>query len=148
VISRRTFAWILGLLPGAGWARAERRDPEAVRRELIGARDVVFEGVAVDMPQLAETGNSVPITVEVESPMTEADHVRRIRIVATGNPEPLAATFHLGPVNGVARISTRLRLARTQNVLVLAEHSTGRVTGAEVSVLVTLGACIDERWTD
>lgn len=148
MISRRTFAWVMALFPGFGSVLAARRDPEAVRRELIGARDVVFAGIAVDMPQLAETGNSVPITVDVESPMTEADHVRRIRIVATGNPEPLAATFHLGPVNGVARIATRLRLARTQNVLVLAEHSTGRVTGAEVSVLVTLGACIDERWTD
>ncbi len=148
MISRRTLAGLLGLVPGLGWALAARRDPDAVRRELIADRDVAWEGVTVDMPQLAETGNSVPITVSVDSPMTDADHVRRIQIVAPGNPEALAATFQLSPRNGVARVATRLRLARTQNVLVLAEHSSGRVAGAEVTVLVTLGACIDERWTD
>jgi len=151
MITRRTFTAAFGvgmaLAPGSGFSLTASQDPAAVARALIGGRKVVYEGVTIDMPQLAETGNSVPITVGVESPMSAADHVQRVQIIVPGNPEPLAATFMLAPANGLARISTRLRLARTQTVLVLAEHSDGRVTGAELPVHVTLGACIDELWT-
>jgi sulfur-oxidizing protein SoxY len=153
MISRRTFTQrsfigCAGLLPGVGWAASRRPDPEAILRDATSGRTVTWEGVTIEMPQLAETGNSVPITLSAQSPMTEADYVRRLSIVVPGNPEPLGPAFLLSPANGVARVSTRLRLARTQTVVVLAEHSDGRVTGAQLPVLVTLGACIDELWTD
>jgi sulfur-oxidizing protein SoxY len=152
MIGRRTVLAAMVLVPasGAGVARglSSTARPEALIRALVGDRPLRFEGVTIDMPQLAETGNSVPIAVTVESPMSAHDHVERLHVIAPGNPEPLAVTFQLSPANGVARVSTRLRLARTQTVLVLAEHSDGRVSAAELPVLVTLGACIDELWID
>jgi sulfur-oxidizing protein SoxY len=102
----------------------------------------------LDIPRIAETGNSVPIAVLVDSPMTPEAHVARVHVFVEGNPEPVAATFHLGPRAGIAEISTRIRLARSQNVLAVAEMSDGSVRSASVSVLVTLGACIEEIWTD
>ena len=79
--------------------------------------------------------------------MTEQAHVDRVHVFVEGNPEPVAATFHLGPRAGVAEISTRIRLAKSQNVLAVAEMSDGSVRSDSVSVIVTLGACIEEIWT-
>jgi len=148
VIDRRSFVAGLALAPAFARAFSEPGYPDALVRGLFGARIPVYTGVAIDMPRLAETGNSVPITVRVASPMLAADYVRRIVIIVPGNPEPLAADLRLSPLAGLATVTTRLRLARTQTVLVLAEHSDGRLHGAELPVLVTLGACIDELWTD
>jgi sulfur-oxidizing protein SoxY len=80
--------------------------------------------------------------------MTPEDYVERVHIVVGGNPEPVAATYHLGIRAGKAEISTRIRLARTQTVLALAEMSDSTVRSAAASIVVTLGACIDEIWID
>jgi sulfur-oxidizing protein SoxY len=148
MISRRGFTASLIAAPALAQTPCDPGYPDALVRALFGARLPVLAGVQIDMPRLAETGNSVPITVQVESPMLETDYVRRIVVLVPGNPEPLAADVTLWPLAGAARFSTRLRLARTQTVRVLAEHSDGRLHGAELPVLVTLGACIDELWTD
>ena len=100
--------------------------------------------VAVELPPIAETGNSVPIRVSVDSPMTPDDHVRSIEIRVPGNPEPLAATYAFTPEAGVAAIRTNIRLARTQRVTAVAEFSDGRRETAHADILVTLGACVDE----
>jgi sulfur-oxidizing protein SoxY len=100
------------------------------------------------LPKLTETGNSVPLTVAVDSPMTPADHVLRIHIFVPGNPEPVASTYHLGRRAGKAQIRTQIRLARTQTVLALAELNDGSVRSDAASIVVTLGACVDELWSD
>lgn len=115
---------------------------------VVGGRDIVESGIALDVTRIAETGNSVPVTVSVDSPMTAADHVRRIYIFVPGNPETHAATYHLSPACGRAEISTRIRLARTQTVRVVAEMSDDSVRATAVNVMVTLGACVEEMWTD
>ena len=101
-------------------------------------------GVTLRLPNIAETGNSVPLTVTVESPMTPDDHVLRLHVFVEGNPEPVAATYHLGVRAGKAEISTRMRLARSQTVLALAEMSDGSVRSGTASIVVTLGACVEE----
>ena len=125
--------------------------PEAVQqaiRERIGKRQPQPGGMSLTLPKIAETGNSVPLTVTVDSPMTPENHVLRIHIFVPGNPLPVAATYHLGVRSGKAEISTRIRLARTQRVLALAEMHDGSVRSDVASIVVTLGACVEEIWSD
>ena len=102
------------------------------------------EGVAIELPQIAENGNSVPMRVKIASPMTPDDHVKAIHIYAERNPRPHVATFHLGPQSGRAEIATRVRLAGTQKVTALAQLSGGRFVVGRMEVLVTSAACLDE----
>ena len=151
--SRRTLLRQLGatgvlvmLGPAGAWA-TQAMVQQAVR-DRIGTREPQAHGVTLRLPKIAETGNSVPLTVTVESPMTPDDHVLRLHVFIEGNPEPVAATYHFGVRAGKAEISTRLRLARSQTVLALAEMSDGSVRSGVASILVTLGACVEEVWGD
>lgn len=99
--------------------------------------------MTLDIPALAENGNSVDTRVVVESPMTEADHVRWIHLIADKNPFPDMARFHLGPRAGRAEVSTTLRLAQSQRVTAVAALSGGGFLMAEADIVVTLSACID-----
>jgi sulfur-oxidizing protein SoxY len=151
--SRRTLLCRLGaagtllmMRPGTAWST-----PEAVQkaiRERIGERQPQPGGMTLMLPKVAETGNSVPLTVSVDSPMTPEAHVLRIHVFVPGNPLPVAATYHLGVRTGKAEVSTRIRLARTQVVLALAEMNDGSVRSATASVVVTLGACVEEFWSN
>ena len=113
-------------------------------RKVTGDRTPERRDVALEIPPLAENGNSVPARIRVASPMTSADHVVAVHIFAERNPRPHVATFHLGPQSGRADISTRIRLAGTQNVTVLAELSGERFRITQAEVLVTSAACLDE----
>src|SRR6202795_3938262 len=137
---------LLTLGPTGAWA-AQEAVQQAVR-ERIGTRAPQPSGVSLRLPRIAETGNSVPLTVTVDSPMTPDDHVLRLHVFIEGNPEPVAATYHFGVRAGKAELSTRLRLARSQTVLALAEMSDGSVRSGTASILVTLGACVEEVWGD
>ena len=100
--------------------------------------------VTLDLSPLVENGNAVPVTVTVESPMTAAGHVRRIALFNEKNPQAEVAVFHLGPRSGLARVSTRIRLATSQRVAAVAELSDGTFRSAEANVVVTLAACIED----
>jgi sulfur-oxidizing protein SoxY len=145
VITRRRVIGALAALPFAGRA-AEVDDTKAIRA-VIGERAPAYERVAIDAPRIAETGNSVPVTVTVASPMTTREHVTRIHLLVPGNPETLAATFRLSDRSGSARVSTRVRIARTQTIYALAELSDGNIVAAKLPIIVTLGACVEEVWT-
>jgi sulfur-oxidizing protein SoxY len=137
---------LLALWPADPWAM-----PEAVQQAIhqrIGDREPQPGGMTLTLPKIAETGNSVPLTVAVDSLMSPGDHVLRIHVFVPGNPEPVASTYHLGIRAGRAQISTQIRLARTQTVLALAEMSDGSVRSDAASIVVTLGACVDELWSD
>lgn len=101
-------------------------------------------GIEVELPALAENGNSVPMTIRVANPMTPEDHVVAIHVFAERNPRPRIAVFRLGPFAGRAEIDTRVRLAGTQPVTVLAALSGDRFRLARVDVHVTAAACLDE----
>ena len=101
-------------------------------------------GIDIELPQIAENGHSVPLTVRVASPMNELDHVTAIHVIAERNPRPAVASFHLGPWSGRAEVSTRIRLAGTQKLTVVAALSGNRFRIAKKPVAVASAACIDE----
>lgn len=115
---------------------------DAFAKLSAGAKPV--EGkLTVDLPETADNGNFVPITIAVESTMTDADYVKAIHLLSTLNPLAHVATFHLSPVNAVARVQSRMRLAKTQDVVVLAELSTGQMLMSTTHVKVIIGGCGD-----
>lgn len=97
--------------------------------------------VSIKLPEIAENGATVPITVTVDSPMTAADHVTHIHIVAEGNPSPEVISFNLTPSNGKAEVATRMRLGKTQNIVAAAVMSDGTVHTNLKNVKVTIGGC-------
>ena len=97
--------------------------------------------ITIDVPAIAENGNSVPISVVVASPMTVEDHVTDVLLLADRNPRPVIATFHFTPMMGRAEAATRIRLATTQNVTVLAKTSRGGLLVDQRPIKVTIGGC-------
>jgi len=100
--------------------------------------------VTLELPPLSENGNTVPLTVSVESPMTQAEHVRAIHIFTELNPQPDVVSFRFGPRAGRARVSTRIRLANTQTVTAIGELSDGSFWSTSAAVVVTLAACLED----
>jgi sulfur-oxidizing protein SoxY len=101
---------VLGQTQGSAQVQAW----ELAVRKLVGEGKPSEGKFVLELPEIAENGNTVPFTVSVESPMTDKDHVRAIHIIATANPQPGVATFRLTPLSGKAAVSSRMRLARTQ----------------------------------
>lgn len=130
-----------GLVVGARPASATSEAAMKLLGELTGGKTPSEGRVKLDMPEIAENGNTVPLTVTVESPMTEQDHVKAIYVLADGNPEPGVAVFHLSPMNGKAEVATRMRMAKTQNVIAAAQMSDGSVYMGKTEVKVTIGGC-------
>ena len=100
--------------------------------------------VRLELPPLVENGNSVALTVTVDSPMTVEDHVKAIHVLAEMNPLPHVLSVHLGPRSGRARIASRVRLADTQKITAIAEMSDGSFWSDSRDVVVTLAACTEE----
>ncbi|KMO37714.1 sulfur oxidation protein SoxY [Methylobacterium variabile] len=115
---------------------------EAIRR-FTGGAPVETGRIRLDMPPLVENGNTVPLAITVESPMTEADHVRRIAVFNDKNPQPHVVTLHLGPRAGRAAVSTRIRLADSQTITAIAEMRDGTFWSATADAIVTLAACVE-----
>lgn len=99
--------------------------------------------IRLEIAELVENGNAVPVTVRVDSPMTAADHVAEIALFTERNPQPDVARFQLSPVNGRAEVAMRIRLATSQRVVALARMNDGSVWRHQVDVLVTLAACVE-----
>jgi len=117
---------------------------EAAIRELVGESPVKAGKIKIDIPLLVENGNAVPLAVTVDSPMTEADHVKTVHIFNEKNPQPNVANFHLGPRAGRAHVTTRMRLADTQKVVAIAQLSDGSFWSDSTDVVVTLAACLED----
>ena len=124
-----------------GLAQDAQPNWEEAVKKILGDTKPIDGKMLLDMPEIAENGNTVPFTVSVDSPMTDADYVKAVHIVSTGNPQPGVATFHFTPQSGKASAASRLRLARTQDVIALAELSDGKVLQARKTVKVTIGGC-------
>ena len=130
------------VIPSAVVADDERtRQFQDAYDKLVAGAQPAPSFVKLEMPEIAENGNMVPFTVSVDSPMTEAEHVKTITILSTGNPQPVIATFELSPISGRAVISGRLRLARTQDIVAVALMNTGALHSGVTNVKVTVGGC-------
>jgi sulfur-oxidizing protein SoxY len=116
---------------------------EALRR-VVGDAQVRRRRVKLQLPPLIDNGNSVPLSVTVESPMTEADHVKAIHVLTEKNPLPDVVSVALGPRAGRASLATRMRLADTQTVTAIAQMSDGSFWSDSAEVVVTLSACLEE----
>ena len=99
--------------------------------------------IVLKIPEIAEDGNSVPVSVFVNSPMTPYDYVESIIVLSAGNQQPGIATFHFSPLSGFANASTNIRLEQTQRVLALAKLNNGRIFRTSKEVKVALGGFDD-----
>lgn len=126
----------------SGRAVASLEDVDKLIAE-FGAGVESEEGGALQLttPEIAENGNSVPVSFTVDSPMTEDDHVVSVMLMASDNPSPEVATFHFTPASGIAKASTRMRLAKTQDVVAVAKTSSGQLFQVSRNVKVTIGGC-------
>jgi len=143
-----TFPVILGTAGSAhGQGNLGELQPEekvdATLRRLFGDRPIKDGSnvIKLELPLIAENGAVVPITVEVESPMTPASHVKSIYIVSDRNRRPMNAKFTLTPQLGAAIIGTNIRLNETGDVRAIVETSDGTLLMAKREVKVTVGGC-------
>jgi sulfur-oxidizing protein SoxY len=116
----------------------------AAIRDLIGEATLKVGKVRLEIPPLVENGNTVPMKVSVDSPMTASDYVKSIHVFNEKNPQPNIGNFHLGPRAGRAQVATRIRLADSQKVTAIAQLSDGSFWSASIDVIVTLAACTEE----
>ncbi len=107
---------------------------DAVVKEFTGGAAPGTDGITLTAPEIAENGNTVPVAVDAPGAM-------EIMLVAEGNPEPAVATFKFGPASGNQSVATRIRLAKTQNVIAYAKMADGSIKTAQSTVKVTIGGC-------
>lgn len=110
-------------------------------KKLYGDKKLDSGKIKLDVPEIAENGLVVPVNVEVESPMTDSDYVKAVHIYADGNPLPGVVSYKFTPACGKAAASTRMRLAKTQDIVCVAEMSNGQLYMAKSNVKVTIGGC-------
>jgi sulfur-oxidizing protein SoxY len=120
------------------------RQFELAYREVVGGAAPEEAQVTLDLPDLAENGNTVPYKLDVASPMTAADYIVKLHLLSTANPQARVATFHFTPQSGKAAVTGRMRLAKTQDVVAIAETSSGKFLMARRNVKVTIGGCGNE----
>ncbi|MGH6628679.1 MAG: thiosulfate oxidation carrier protein SoxY [Burkholderiales bacterium] len=113
----------------------------AALRETFGDRQIRRGKVKLDLPRLAESGNVVPVTIAVDSPMTQRDYVKSVHLFAEKNNLPRILDVQLGPYNGKAVVSSRVRLAITQQVLAVAMLSDDTLWSAAAEIEVTVSSC-------
>jgi sulfur-oxidizing protein SoxY len=118
-----------------------KNDVDEVIAKFTGGKAPTPGRVKLDVPEIAENGNTVPMTIAVESPMTEQSYVSDVLVVTDGNPRAGVATFHFSPASGIAEANTRIRLAETQNVTAVAKMNDGSFFSVTKQVKVTIGGC-------
>lgn len=142
---------VLGLTAGAAAfavvgarispALASVEDTDKLIMEFAGGATPAEGKITLTAPEIAENGNTVPVSVSVESAMEGDDLVESVIIFADGNPNPAVATFHFTELSGEALATTRIRLAKTQNVIAVAKMKDGSVFIDKKQVKVTIGGC-------
>jgi sulfur-oxidizing protein SoxY len=147
VLSRReTLAMAAGVAVTAvvgspGRATATAQDAAAEIANFTGGKAAERGRITIEIPDVVENGNTVPLAVLVDSPMQPDNYVSDVLVIAEGNPRPGVATFRFTPLAGRAEATTRIRLAATQNVIVVAKTSDGKFFTEQKPVTVTIGGC-------
>ncbi|MFZ1682087.1 MAG: thiosulfate oxidation carrier protein SoxY [Rhizobiaceae bacterium] len=130
---------LTGLRSGA--ARAEQADVDKRIADFTGGKAAEAGKITLTAPEIAENGNTVPVTVSVESAMSGDDVAESIMLIAAGNPNPAVATFHFTDMSGEAFATSRIRLAKTQDVIAIAKMKNGSFYMDKKQVKVTIGGC-------
>jgi sulfur-oxidizing protein SoxY len=147
VLNRREFALgsAAGLavagLPLAALAQDQAQSWEQAVKKIMGDAKPIDGKMTIELPEIAENGNTVPFSIAVDNPMTEKDFVKAIHVIATSNPQPGVATFRFSLLSGKAAVTSRMRLQRTQDVIAIAELNDGRFLMGKRGVKVTIGGC-------
>ena len=146
-LSRRA-ALLLGAsgaaLTALGWggsAHASAKEAADQIAKFTGGKTAQTGKITIELPEIAENGNTVPLSIAVDAPMTADNYVSDVMVLAEGNPNPGVVTFHFSPMSGKAQASTRIRLATTQNIVVVAKTNKGEYFTGEKLVKVTIGGC-------
>ena len=147
-LPRRDFLKVAGVGTGAALLtlvpmRAEAT-PERVMQsidKLIGGKTPKEERISLVMAEIAETGGTVPVAITVDAPMTADNHVKALHVFADGNPLPDVASYYFSPKSGKVAISLRVRLAKSQAVVAVAETSKGETYIGRAKIKVTIGGC-------
>jgi sulfur-oxidizing protein SoxY len=156
LLSARTFGLFLVLPPVALIQQAIAEDTasaptpideaskssaqETIRRLLRGSKPIDGK-ISIDIPEIAENGNIVPFVIAADSPMTDAAYIKSIHVICSGNVQPLIGSFHFTTLSGKAAVTSRMRLAKTQDLYILVERSDGQFILAQRTVKVTIGGC-------
>ncbi|MGJ4925536.1 thiosulfate oxidation carrier protein SoxY [Bradyrhizobium sp. HKCCYLS2038] len=130
----------LTVLPMAANAEPSNDAAELIKK-FTGGKEATKGKITLDLPEIAENGNTVPLALSVESPMTAENYVKEVLFVADGNPNAGVATLMFTPMSGKAEASIRIRLAQTQNVIAVAKMSDGSLFTERKTVKVTIGGC-------
>ena len=146
MINRRQ-AFLLGggfvaltVMPMAANAEPSNDAADLIKK-FTGGKEPGKGKISLDLPEIAENGNTVPLSIVVDSPMSAEDHVKEVMIIADGNPNAGVATLMFSPMSGKAEASIRIRLAQTQNVIAIAKTSDGSLFTERKTVKVTIGGC-------
>jgi sulfur-oxidizing protein SoxY len=134
----------LACVLATGSSRATPATMLAAIRKVVGEAPLRRGKITIDVPPLVENGNTVPLTVSVESPMTATDYVKAIHVFNEKNPQPNIIGAHLGPRAGKAALSTRIKLADAQKIIAVAELSDGTFWSEDADVIVTIAACVED----
>jgi len=135
-------AAVLSIVPRPPLRAAPQAMQELIRN-IVGEAPLQTGKVRLDVPPLVENGNAVSLTVSVDSPMTPESYVKAIHVFNEKNPQPNVISASLGPRAGRASIAIRIRLTDTQTVVAIAEMSDGSFWSDSISVIITLGACLE-----
>lgn len=125
-------------------AAATPEELQAAIQAYTGGAALQTGRVTLDIASIVDNGNTVPITVTVDSPMTAADHVTAIAVFNERNPQREVAKFSLSPRCGRASVSTRIRLATSQKLVAVARMNDGSFWSHSVDVIVSIAACLEE----
>jgi sulfur-oxidizing protein SoxY len=140
LLTAASAAVVMGLMPHTASAQ-DAQALDAALKKAIGDAKPTEGRITLTLPEIAENGNTVPFELAVQSPMTDADYVKALHIFAPGNPQADVAEFRFTPASGKAAVSSRMRLAKTQDIYAVAQMSDGKVFMAKRTVKVTIGGC-------
>ncbi len=126
---------------GLGPAAAATSQYAQALESFLDGRTPAAGGIVLEAPEVAENGNMVAVSVDVDSPMTEDDHVRQVVLFSTRNPVAQVARYRFTPQSGRAFVASRIRLAESQDVVALAEMADGSLRRASRLVRVMVGGC-------
>ena len=133
-------AALLAAVPDADASERSAQFDAALSALLAGAQPKAG-GIEMDLPENVENGAYVPVALSVASPMTPEDHVKSLHLLSTLNPHATVATFRFTPLSGKARVTSRMRLAKSQDVVAVAELSDGTFLIGTRTVAVKIGGC-------